>query len=154
MDKLTHADEKGKARMVDVSGKPESVRTARAEGFIQLKKSTLELIKNNELKKGDVLLVARLAGIQAAKKTSDIIMMAHPLNISHADVTAHTEEKGIRVEASCRFTGKTGVEMEALTAVNVALLNIYDMCKAVDKDMVIQNIRLTDKQKNKARTGP
>lgn len=148
MNKLTHADEKGKARMVDVSQKPESARTASAEGFIKLQKKTLELIKENELKKGDVLQVARLAGMQAAKKTSDLILMAHPLNITHANVETFTEENGIRVEASCRVIGKTGVEMEALTAVNIALLNIYDMCKAVDNEMQMENIRLKEKHKS------
>ncbi|MGM0613659.1 MAG: cyclic pyranopterin monophosphate synthase, partial [Bacteroidota bacterium] len=105
------------------------------------------LVQENQSSKGDVLQVARLAGIQGAKKTSELIFLAHPLNLTHIDVTLFLEEKGIRVQATTRITDRTGVEMEALTAVNVALLNIYDMCKAVDQSMQISDIRLKDKQK-------
>ncbi|MCF8219287.1 MAG: cyclic pyranopterin monophosphate synthase MoaC [Bacteroidales bacterium] len=147
MGKLTHTDKKGNARMVDVSEKPESQRTAIAEGYISLQKETLQLVEKNQLSKGDVLQVARLAGIQGAKKTSELIFLAHPLNLTHIDVALFLEEKGIRVQATTKITDRTGVEMEALTAVNVALLNIYDMCKAVDQSMQISDIRLKNKQK-------
>ena len=147
MGKLTHTDKKGNARMVNVSEKPESQRTAIAEGYISLQKETLQLVEKNQLSKGDVLQVARMAGIQGAKKTSELIFLAHPLNLTHIDVALFLEEKGIRVQATTKITDRTGVEMEALTAVNVALLNIYDMCKAVDQSMQISDIRLKNKQK-------
>ncbi|MFW6020062.1 MAG: cyclic pyranopterin monophosphate synthase MoaC [Bacteroidales bacterium] len=147
MSKLTHTDNKGNARMVDVSEKSKMHRMAIAEGFISLQKETLQLIQENKTKKGDVLQVARLSGIQGAKKTSDLIFLSHPLNLTHIDVILFPEEKGIRVQATTKTTDRTGVEMESLTAVNIALLNIYDMCKAVDQSMQISDIRLKAKQK-------
>lgn len=148
MAELTHTDSSGKAHMVDVSSKQKAHRTAKAEGFIQLQKATIKLIQNNELKKGDVLQLARLAGIQAAKKTAELIFLAHPLNLTHIDVDAVLEENGVRVTSSCRLKAETGVEMEALTAVNVALLNIYDMCKGVDSKMQLSDIHLIEKTKD------
>lgn len=147
MEKLTHTDRAGKARMVDVSQKQPVFRTARAEGYIRLQKATLRLIKDNELKKGDALQLARLAGIQAAKKTADLIFLAHPLNLTNIDMDIALEQDGIRATSICSLKAKTGVEMEALTAVNVALLNIYDMCKGVDREMLISGIRLIEKTK-------
>lgn len=133
--------------MVDVTGKKSSERTAKAQGMIFLQPETLELIQKDQIDKGSVLQVARLGGIQAAKKTADLIMLAHPLNLSHIDVATFIEKQGIRVEATARITEQTGVEMEALTAVSVALLNIYDMCKAIDNKMVISEIKLIEKIK-------
>ncbi|MFC1734870.1 cyclic pyranopterin monophosphate synthase MoaC [Candidatus Hydrogenedentota bacterium] len=147
MEKLSHIDEKGKAAMVDVSGKPPQLRIATASGFIRLKKSTLEMIAENNIKKGDVLTIAEVAGIQAAKRTSELVPLCHPLQISKVDVRATAEEKGVTVTSRVSCVGPTGVEMEALTAVNVALLTVYDMCKAVDKEMVIDNVRLIEKTK-------
>ena len=145
--KLTHTDESGKANMVDVSNKPDQLRTATAKGFIHLSPETLELIRQNEIKKGDVLTIAEIAGIQGGKKTSELIPLCHPLAINKIDVKAELKDEGVEVTASARCTGKTGIEMEALTAVNIALLTVYDMCKAVDKTMVISDIRLIDKTK-------
>jgi cyclic pyranopterin phosphate synthase len=147
MAKLTHTDSSGKARMVDVSTKKKVYRTAKAEGFIKLQEATIKLIKGNEMKKGDVLQLARLSGIHAAKKTAELIFLAHPLNLTHIDVDAALEQNGIRVTAGCRLKAETGVEMEALTAVNAALLNIYDMCKGVDSEMMISDIHLIEKTK-------
>jgi cyclic pyranopterin phosphate synthase len=148
MKRLSHTDDKGKARMVDVGDKPDQVRIARAEGFIQLKENTLELIKENEIKKGDVLATAQIAGIQGGKQTSDLIPLCHPLQISKIAIKTSIEEEGIRIIAEAKCTGKTGVEMEALTAVSIALLTIYDMCKAVDDTMIISNIHLVEKVKS------
>ncbi|MFO8087940.1 MAG: cyclic pyranopterin monophosphate synthase MoaC [Bacteroidales bacterium] len=147
MTKLTHTNAKGNAQMVDISGKKISERIAVAKGFIQMQKATLQLIRNNELRKGDVLQVARLAGLQGAKKTSDLIFLAHSLNLTHTNVTATIEENGVSVVAECKISDKTGVEMESLTAVNIALLNIYDMCKGVDSNMIITDIHLVSKEK-------
>ncbi|HMM11869.1 MAG TPA: cyclic pyranopterin monophosphate synthase MoaC [Bacteroidales bacterium] len=147
MARLTHTDEKGKASMVDVSAKPAVNRTAKAEGFIQLQPKTLELIRQNQMKKGDVLTVAEIAGIQSAKLTSQLIPLCHPLPLTHVSVKTELTETGIKVLAETRCTGQTGVEMEALTAVHIALLTIYDMCKAVDKQMVMSDIRLIAKFK-------
>jgi len=144
---LSHVDQKGKARMVDVSPKTPQLRTARAEGFITLSKKTIELIKENNMKKGDVLTTAEIAGIQAAKKTPDLIPLCHPLEISKIEVTVTLNDRGAAASGMVRCIGRTGVEMEALTAVSTALLTVYDMCKAVDKDMTINNIRLIDKTK-------
>jgi cyclic pyranopterin monophosphate synthase len=147
MKKLTHTDVKGKAIMVDVSGKPEQVRTAEAEGHIALHRDTLNLIRENRLKKGDVLTVAEIAGIQAGKRTSELIPLCHPLRISKIDVKAVAGRSGVKVTAIAKCTGQTGIEMEALTATSVALLTVYDMCKAVDQSMVIGDIHLVFKTK-------
>ncbi|NLN94600.1 MAG: cyclic pyranopterin monophosphate synthase MoaC [Bacteroidales bacterium] len=147
MKKLTHTDAKGKANMVDVTSKPDQIRQATAEGFIHMNTQALSLVRENNIKKGDVLTVAEIAGIQAGKKTSELIPLCHPLPLTKIAVETSVEETGIRVKAMTRCTGKTGVEMEALTAVSVALLTIYDMCKAVDKQMVIDQIKLVEKSK-------
>lgn len=147
MTKLSHIDDEGRANMVDVSHKPIQTRTAVANGFILLREETLRQIRENQVKKGDVLTVAELAGIQAAKRTSDLIPLCHPLQITRIEVRASLEEKGVEVTATVKSIGQTGVEMEALTGVSVALLTIYDMCKAVDKEMVIENISLLEKMK-------
>lgn len=147
MKELTHTDNKGKAIMVDVGDKEIQTRIARAEGHIVLGTDTLRLIRDNQIKKGDVLTVAQLAGIGAAKQTSGLIPLCHNIVLDNVKVELSTEDEGVKAVSEVRCTGKTGVEMEALTAVSVALLAIYDMCKAVDKNMIIQNIRLTEKTK-------
>jgi cyclic pyranopterin phosphate synthase len=147
MKKLTHTDAKGKASMVDVSSKPIQVRTAIAEGHITLQKATLKLIRVDQVMKGDVLTVAEIAGIQGGKRTSELIPLCHPLAISKIQVKSVPDKTGVKVMAMAKCTGQTGIEMEALTAVSVALLTIYDMCKAVDKGMVIEEIRLLEKSK-------
>lgn len=145
--KLTHVDEAGNARMVDVSAKPDSERIAVAKGEIVMKRSTLDLIRGGGIKKGDVLTLAQVAGIMAAKRTSDLIPLCHPLQLSKVDVECSLDEAlpGVRISATVKTTGKTGVEMEALTAVSLAALTIYDMAKAAEKTMRIQNIRLVEK---------
>jgi cyclic pyranopterin monophosphate synthase len=148
MGKLTHIDDKGKATMVDVNEKPVSSRLARASGHITLGASTIELINSNSLKKGDVLTVAQIAGINAAKQTSDLIPLCHNIVLDNVKVVAATDETGVRVNSEVVCTARTGVEMEALTAVSVALLTIYDMCKAADKKMVIDTIQLDHKEKH------
>jgi cyclic pyranopterin phosphate synthase len=147
MNKLTHLDEKGRAHMVDVAGKEATQRTAVASGFISMKKDTLALVIDGGAKKGDVLAVARIAGIMAAKKTSDLIPLCHPLAISKASVEFSPSEKpiGLYIRAEVKVTGPTGVEMEALTAVTVAALTVYDMLKAADKTMTIDNVHLVEK---------
>ena len=147
MKELSHVDESGKARMVDVGHKKDQLRIALAQGFIRLNPETLRLIRENQVRKGDVLTVAQVAGIQAGKKTSDLIPLCHPLPITKIDVQTVLAENGVTVTAEARCIGQTGVEMEALTAVSVALLTIYDMCKAVDKEMQIGEIRLIEKSK-------
>ncbi len=147
MKKLTHTDEKGKAKMVDVSQKPDQVREAVASGFIRLQAETVELIRQNQLKKGDVLTVAQIAGIQGAKRTSELIPLCHPLQLWKIDVKCTLQENGVEAECTTLCIGKTGVEMEALTGVNIALLTVYDMCKAVEQQMVIENVRLISKTK-------
>ena len=147
MNKFSHLDDSGKARMVDVGNKPVSQRAAMAKGEIVLKPETIILIKENLIKKGDVLTIAEIAGIQAAKNTSGLIPLCHPLQITSVEVKASLNERGGEVVATIRCNGQTGVEMEALMAVSVALLTIYDMCKAVDKQMVIQNVQLLEKTK-------
>jgi cyclic pyranopterin phosphate synthase len=144
---LTHIDESGKAKMVDVSEKPIQLRTAQASGFIRLNTETIGLIRENRMKKGDVLTIAEIAGIQGGKRTSELIPLCHPLQISKMEVKANLVDNGVMIESLARCTGQTGIEMEALTAVSVALLTIYDMCKAVDKSMVIENIKLISKEK-------
>jgi cyclic pyranopterin phosphate synthase len=154
MKKLTHIDSRGKARMVDVSDKPETLREAIASGHISMKKTTLQLIQKNSIAKGDVLGVARVAGIMAAKKTHDLIPLCHPLNITsvHIDFSPDPKKNRLMIESRVRITGQTGVEMEALTAVSAAALTIYDMCKAVDKEMVISDIMLIEKTGGKSGT--
>ncbi|MDY0286951.1 MAG: cyclic pyranopterin monophosphate synthase MoaC [Bacteroidales bacterium] len=147
MKELSHTDSSGKAIMVDVSHKPDQLRTARAQGFIQLAPETIRLISDNEMKKGDVLTVAQIAGIQGGKNTSALIPLCHPLQIAKIDVVTTLETTGVRVEAFARCNGKTGIEMEALTAASIALLTIYDMCKAVDKKMIISEIKVIEKTK-------
>ncbi len=145
--KLSHIDEKGKANMVDVAHKPDQVRVAVATGFIRLQPETIRLIKENGMKKGDVLTVAEIAGIQAAKSAPALIPLCHTLMITKIELKTTIENNGVRVESMVKCLGKTGVEMEALTAVSVALLTIYDMCKAVDKNMLMEDIRLVEKNK-------
>jgi cyclic pyranopterin monophosphate synthase len=147
--KLTHIDAHGQAAMVDVSAKPVQLREAVAAGEILLQRSTLDLIDRNEIAKGNVLATARLAGIMAAKKTGDLIPLCHPLPITHCEVNFSfpPERDRIVITASARIAAQTGIEMEALTAVSLAALTIYDMCKAVDKQMVIRDIRLVSKTK-------
>ena len=147
MTKLSHLDDKGEARMVDVSDKATTHRTARAEGFVAMAPATLALVEKGEAKKGDVLAAARIAGIMAAKKTHELIPLCHPLSITKANVAfaPSRDPVGIRVTAEVKVSGRTGVEMEALTAVSVACLTIYDMLKAADKAMVLGDIRLLEK---------
>jgi cyclic pyranopterin phosphate synthase len=147
MDKLTHIDNQGKAIMVDVGGKENQLRIAKAAGHISLGSETIRLIEANQLKKGDVLTVSKIAGITAAKKTSDLIPLCHNIVLDNVKVETTIDKKGVGVMSEVRCFGKTGVEMEALTAVSVALLTIYDMCKAVDKEMIIDNITLLEKTK-------
>lgn len=147
MTELTHTDSQGNARMVDVTDKEVQLRVAKASGHIQLSPETLRLISNNLLKKGDVLTVAEIAGIQAAKRTSELIPLCHNIVLNKVLVKASMNDDGVTVSSEVRCTGITGVEMEALTAVSVSLLTIYDMCKAVDKEMVIGEIRLDEKTK-------
>ncbi len=139
---LTHLDKEGSVKMVDVGEKPFSVREAKATGKITLSQDTLALIKEDKIKKGSVISVSKIAGIMAAKKCSDLIPLCHPLSLNVADVDIIQEKNGLRVNSFVSCYGKTGVEMEALTAVSTALLTIYDMCKAVDKQMVINEITL------------
>ena len=147
MTKLSHLNEKGEARMVDVSDKATTHRTARAEGFVGMAAETLALVEKGEAKKGDVLATARIAGIMAAKRCSDLIPLCHPLPITKAtvDFEVSHDPVGIHVTAEVRCTGQTGVEMEALTSVSIACLTIYDMLKAVQKDMEISTVRLLEK---------
>lgn len=144
---FTHLDKKGGAKMVDVGWKPDSRRTAIAKGSIFLAAKTIARIKKNRIKKGNVLTVAKVAGIQSAKETSRLIPLCHPLLITNAEVSFNIKKNRIEVESKVECSGKTGVEMEALTAVSVALLTIYDMCKAVDKKMEIGEIGLCQKSK-------
>ncbi len=147
---LTHFNENGRARMVDVGDKRETKRTAVARGYIQMAESTLETIRNGGIKKGDVLSVAQVAGIIGSKKTWDLIPMCHNILIDGADISFEMGEDRIWVEAQVKTTGKTGIEMEALTAVSIACLTIYDMCKAIDKRMVIGDIKLIRKTGGKS----
>ena len=147
MKKLSHTNQEGKANMVDVGHKPNQLRTAKAKGFISLGKETIRLIKENQMKKGDVLTIAEIAGIQGAKRTSELVPLCHPLQLTKVDVKATIEENGIRINCLARCIGQTGVEMEALNGVSIGLLTIYDMCKAVDKEMKIGDIELVEKIK-------
>ncbi len=149
--RLSHLDNRGGARMVDVSGKAVTTREAVAEGFVAMRPETLALIQEGGLPKGDVLAVARVAGIQAAKRTSELIPMCHPLPISAVAIALDpVDDARLRVEATVRTEGRTGVEMEALTAVGVAALTVYDMCKAVDRGMRIEGVRLLEKRGGKS----
>jgi len=152
MAKLSHIDKQGRAKMVDITEKPETRREAVAGGSVYMNPSTMKLIQDRKVPKGDVLSAARIAGIMAAKRTSELIPMCHPLNVTSISIDFNLENKGskIDIEARVRLTGRTGVEMEALTAVSVACLTVYDMCKAVDKDMVISDILLKEKSGGKS----
>jgi cyclic pyranopterin phosphate synthase len=145
--RLSHLNDKGEARMVDVSAKSVTSRTAIAEGFVAMAPETLDLILDGKAEKGDVLVTARIAGIMAAKRTHELIPLCHPLPLTQVtlDFVPSRDPAGIRVEAAAKVEGKTGVEMEALTAVSIACLTIYDMCKAVDRAMVFSGIRLVEK---------
>ncbi len=145
--KLTHVDDAGRAHMVDVGAKPDTERVAVAKGEVRMKPETLALIRAGNMKKGDVLTVAQIAGIMGAKRTSELIPLCHPIPLTHMEVELSLDDAlpGVQIIASARSSGKTGVEMEALTAVSVAALTVYDMAKAVEKTMHIQNIRLVEK---------
>jgi len=146
MSPLTHFDDTGAARMVDVSAKPETHRSARASALVRMAPATLALIRDRKLSKGDVLEIARIAGIMAAKKTADLIPLCHPLPLTSVRLTlTPVEPDAVRVEATATVFARTGVEMEALTAVSVAALTVYDMCKAVDRGMTVEAIRLDEK---------
>ena len=147
MKHLSHVDDEGRARMVDVGAKVPVRRIARATGTIRLSAETRDRIRNNQIKKGGVLTVAQIAGIQAAKQTASLIPLCHPLVLDNVDVRLCLTEEGVTAEAEVRCVGRTGVEMEAITAVSVALLTVYDMCKSVDKNMRIAQILLLDKRK-------
>lgn len=150
MSELSHVDDGGRARMVDVGAKTPQHRRARAAGTIELAPATLDLIRQNQVAKGDVLTVARIAGIQATKKTGELIPLCHPLVLDGIEVTLALTDRGVSAASKVSCFGRTGVEMEALTAVSVALLTVYDMCKAVDKTMRIGNIVLLEKVKSDA----
>ena len=154
MSDFTHLDSKGRVRMVDVTDKAATVREATARGFIQMTPRIIDQIQSGSIAKGNVLETARIAGIMAAKKTADIIPMCHPLAITHAAVNLklQPEKHSVEITATVRLTGKTGVEMEALTAVSAAALTLYDMCKALDKGMVISDICLLEKSGGKSGT--
>lgn len=154
MAKLSHLDEQGRARMVDVSAKEVTSRIAVARGTVHMRAETLQLILDDKIEKGDVFSVARVAGIMAAKKTSELIPMCHPLNVTSVEIDLIPSENPaqVEIEASVRVSGKTGVEMEAMIAVSVAGLTIYDMCKAVDREMSIGEIRLLKKSGGKSGT--
>jgi cyclic pyranopterin phosphate synthase len=147
-DKLTHLNDAGQARMVDIGAKPMTERCARAEARVRMKRETLEMIVAGGHHKGDVFAVARIAGIQASKRCAELIPLCHPLGLDAVEVDLEPvpSESCVRINATCRLHGRTGVEMEALTAVSVAALAVYDMCKAVDKDMVIEGVRLLEKR--------
>lgn len=146
-DRLTHLDEQGRAHMVDVSGKEATVREATARARVLLGPATFALVRDGAMKKGDVLTIAQLAGIQAAKRTAELIPLCHPLALSHAEVSLSLDEPGssVEIEATCRTRGETGVEMEALTAATVAALTVYDMCKAAERGIRITDVRLARK---------
>ena len=147
---LTHVDKEGRARMVDVSGKAETLRIARAEAFVEMSAATVRLLRDRKMPKGDPLEVARIAGIQAGKKTSELIPLCHPLALTHLDVSIEIVDSGAVIGAVARTKGETGVEMEALTAAAVACLTLYDMCKAVEKGISIGPIRLVEKSGGKS----
>jgi len=150
--KLSHVDESGEARMVDVSAKSETVRSARANGSIRMRPDTLAAIRSNQVAKGDVIAVARVAGVMAAKRTSELVPLCHPLPLHDVQVTFTLDDDlpGLRVEATAKTVGRTGVEMEALTAVMVSLLTVYDMAKSLDREMVVSDISLAEKSGGKS----
>jgi len=152
MERLTHLDENGKARMVDVGGKPETARVAIATGRIRMSAAALSAIRDGAVPKGDVIAAARIAGIMAAKKTAELIPLCHPLALDSVTVDFALEEEGLRATATAALTGRTGVEIEAMTATSIALLTIYDMAKAIDKGMVIEEVRLIEKRGGKSGT--
>lgn len=154
MKRLTHIDKEGRARMVDVSGKQTTEREAVARGYVYAKSETLSMIRDKQMPKGDVFCIARIAGIMAAKKTGELIPLCHPLNISSVMIDMGIDERKGKIEivAKVKVTGRTGVEMEALTAVAASALAIYDMCKAVDKTMVISDIMLVEKRGGRSGT--
>lgn len=147
MNTFSHTDREGKAKMVDVGHKKYQIRTAEAIGKISMNEKTIKLIEENNMKKGDVLTISEIAGIQGAKRTSDLIPLCHPLQITKIDVKATIEDNSVVVRSFAKCIGQTGIEMEALTAVNIGLLTVYDMCKAVDKNMQIEGIKLISKNK-------
>jgi len=151
-DRLSHVDESGAARMVDVSAKSETARSARATGSIRMRLETLEAIRSNQIAKGDVIAVARVAGVMAAKRTSELVPLCHPLPLHDVQVTFTPDDSlpGLRVEATAKTVGRTGVEMEALTAVMVSLLTVYDMAKSLDREMVVSDISLAEKSGGKS----
>lgn len=147
MSDLSHVDRSGQARMVDVSAKETTERLARATGVISMSPKALDAVRKNEVEKGDVLAVARIAGVMAAKRTAELIPLCHPLMLTDVQIVAEIDDTipGIRVESTVRTAGKTGVEMEAIVAVSVTLVTVYDMCKSLDKSMVISDVRLAEK---------
>ena len=147
---LTHLDSEGRARMVDVTGKSETVRVARAEAIVEMSASTVKLLRDRALPKGNPLEVARIAGIQAGKKTSELIPLCHPLPLTHLDVSIEVTDTGARIESIARTKAETGVEMEAMTAAAVAALTLYDMCKAAEKGITIGPVRLLEKTGGKS----
>jgi cyclic pyranopterin phosphate synthase len=151
VSQFSHLDAAGEARMVDISAKPPSGRVARAEAVIRMQRETLDAIFGGAVAKGDVLAVARIAGIQGAKRTSDLIPLCHPLALTKVTVDfARSDEHSLRISTECKVTGQTGVEMEALTAVSIAALTVYDMCKSADRGMTIERVRLTHKSGGKS----
>jgi cyclic pyranopterin phosphate synthase len=148
--KLTHVDKEGRARMVDVTEKNETVRVARAEAFVEMSPETVKLLRDRAMPKGDPLEVARIAGIQAGKKTSELIPLCHPLPLTHLDISIDIIDSGARIEAIARTKAETGVEMEAMTAASLAAITLYDMCKAVEKGISIGPIRLLEKSGGKS----
>ena len=154
MASFTHIDEKGRVRMVDVTKKPATVREATAQGIVSMQPETFEKIRNQSVKKGNVLETARIAGIMGAKKTADLIPMCHPINLTHIQIDFYPDASShsIRIEASVRIKDQTGVEMEALTAVSIAALTIYDMCKSYDREMTVSHICLLHKSGGKSGT--
>lgn len=152
MGELTHFDDKGEAHMVDVGAKNETHRRATAEGVITMLPATFELVASGTAKKGDVIGIARVAAIMASKRTADLVPLCHPISLTHVsvDIELDRETSSVRCRATCECRGQTGVEMEALTAVQVGLLTVYDMCKAVDRGMVIGNVRLLEKAGGKS----
>jgi cyclic pyranopterin phosphate synthase len=151
-EELSHVDGKGAARMVDVAGKPVTHRRAEAGAFVRMKPETLAMIVEGRAPKGDVIAVARVAGIMAAKRTSDLVPLCHPLPLTHATVDFMPDPEGMRVAAAAETDGKTGVEMEALLAAGVAALTLYDMCKAVDRGMVVTDVMLLSKEGGRSGT--
>ena len=148
--KLTHVDKEGRARMVDVTGKAETARVARAEAFVEMSAETVKLLRGRAMPKGDPLETARIAGIQAGKKTSELIPLCHPLPLTHLDISIEVTDSGARIESVAKTKAETGVEMEALTAASVAALALYDMCKAVEKGISIGPVRLLEKSGGKS----